>query len=101
MTKIAPFAISALMLASPAAAQIDPVARVMVRQALSVATAPTTTSIVGGEQPNTPAVARSLGMIGNSPTQVNGSAANDTGFSRSNTARTARASLTTGSRRAT
>ncbi len=38
------------------------------------------TTIVGGEQPNTPAVSAALGTIGNSPIQVNGSAANDTGY---------------------
>ncbi|MES3101630.1 hypothetical protein [Sphingomonas faeni] len=38
------------------------------------------TMIVGGEQPNTPAVANASGTVGNSPIQVNGSAANDTGY---------------------
>ncbi len=86
MTRIVLFAILALTLASPAAspaaAQVDPVARAMAAQALSVATAPTTmkTTIVGGEQPNTPAVSGASGTIGNSPIQVNGSAANDTGY---------------------
>ncbi|WP_164913512.1 hypothetical protein [Sphingomonas sp. UV9] len=86
MTRIVLFATSALTLASPAAspaaAQVDPVAREMAAQALSVATAPTTmkTTIVGGEQPNTPAVSGASGTIGNSPIQVNGSAANDTGY---------------------
>jgi hypothetical protein len=86
MTRIVLLAISALTLASPAAspaaAQVDPVARAMAAQALSVASAPTTmkTTIVGGEQPNTPAVSGASGTIGNSPIQVNGSAANDTGY---------------------
>lgn len=82
MTRIVLFAVSTLTLAGPAAAQVDPVARAMAAKALSVATAPTTmkTTIVGGEQPDTPAVSGASGTIGNSPIQVNGSAANDTGY---------------------
>lgn len=86
MTRIVLLAISALALtsfaASPAAAQVDLVARAMAAQALSVATAPTAmkTTIVGGEHPDTPAVSGSSGTIGNAPIQVNGSAANDTGY---------------------
>ncbi len=82
MTRTVLLAIAPLMLASPAAAQVDPVARAMAEQALSVATAPTTmkTTIIGGEQPDTPAVSGSSGTIGNARIQVNGSAANDTGY---------------------
>jgi hypothetical protein len=82
MPRIVILATATLILASPVTAQVDPVARAIAQQALSIATAPTTmkTTIVGGEQPNTPAVANSSGTIGNSPIQVNGSAANDTGY---------------------
>jgi hypothetical protein len=69
MPRIVILATATLILASPATAQVDPVARAIAQQALSIATAPTTmkTTIVGGEQPNTPAVANSSGTVGNSP----------------------------------
>ena len=79
MTRIVPFALSTLTLASPAAAQIDPVAREMARQALVTATT-MKIPIVASDQPDTPAVADSSGTIGNSPVQVNGSTTNDTGY---------------------
>ncbi|WP_277984397.1 hypothetical protein [Sphingomonas faeni] len=96
MTRNVLFAISALTLpsfaASPATAQVDPVARAMAAQALSVASAQTTmkTTIVGGEQPNTPAVSGASGTIGNSPIQATAAPPTTPAISRSNTARTAR-----------
>lgn len=82
MTRTVAFALSALTLASPATAQVDPVARDLARQALTAATAPTAMKIpiVGSERPGTPAVANSSGTIGDAPIQVNGSAPNDTGY---------------------
>lgn len=82
-----PFAagLAFLLLAGPAAAatgQVDPVARALAEQALSVASASSIskTTVVGGEQPNTPAATDASGTIGNSPIQVNGSVPNDTGY---------------------
>lgn len=82
MLRIVLLAPATLILASPSTAQVDPVARTMAEQALSIATAPTTmkTTIVGGDRPDTPAVGGSSGTIGNSPIQVNGSTPNDTGY---------------------
>ncbi len=67
---------------TPAAAQDDPVARAAAAQALAAADAPaiTKTTIVGTDIPGTPAVANSLGTLGNQPIQVNGTDSESTGY---------------------